>query len=102
MNGTEILQNLSKALHDLASALDFYLESEAKVTAMPDEALNEAADVPDKITVTIEQIRAVLAEKSRDGKTAEVRALLQRFGADRLSSVETGRYAELLSAAEVL
>lgn len=56
---------------------------------------------PEKV-VTLEQVRAVLAEKSHDGLTAEVRALLEKYGAKKLSGVDPQNYAELLKEAEVL
>ena len=52
--------------------------------------------------VTMEQIRAVLAKKSQEGLTMQVKALLQKFGADKISDVDTSRYTELLEAAEAL
>ena len=52
--------------------------------------------------VTLEDVRAVLADKSRDGKTQQVKALLNQFGADKLSSVPADRLAELKEKAEVL
>ena len=56
---------------------------------------------PEKV-VTLEQVRAVLAEKSQDGLTAEVRALLEKYGAQKLSAVDPKDYAALLKEAEVL
>ena len=56
---------------------------------------------PEKV-VTLEQVRAVLAEKSQDGLTAEVRALLEKYGAQKLSAVDPKDYAALLKDAEVL
>ena len=50
--------------------------------------------------IALETIRAVLAEKSRDGHTAEVRALLKRHGASKLSEIDSAKYAALLSEAE--
>ncbi|SFS01547.1 hypothetical protein [Anaeromicropila populeti] len=50
-------------------------------------------------TVTVEEVRAVLAEKSRDGKTDAVKELLNQFGAEKLSSVPEDRLAELLDKA---
>ena len=44
----------------------------------------------------------MLAEKSHDGYTAEVRGLLQKYGAEKLSGVESKHYAALLKDAEVL
>ena len=52
--------------------------------------------------LALEDVRAVLAEKSRDGYTADVRALLQKHGAGKLSEVSSAEYAVLLKEAEVL
>lgn len=52
--------------------------------------------------VTVETVRAVLAEKSRAGKTQEVRTLLNEFGADRLSAVPEEKLGDLLKKAEAL
>jgi len=52
--------------------------------------------------VTLEEVRAVLADKSRLGKTAEVRELIQKYGADKLSEVPKANYADILKDAEVL
>lgn len=53
-------------------------------------------------TLTLEQVRAVLAEKSRAGHTAEVKVLLLKHGADKLSEVDPAEYPALLADAEVL
>lgn len=50
----------------------------------------------------LEDIRALLADKSRKGHTAEVKALLVKHGADKLSDVAPEEYASLLAEAEVL
>ena len=52
--------------------------------------------------VTVETVRAVLAEKSRDGKTQEVRALLNKHGADKLSAIPNEKLPTLLREAEAL
>lgn len=52
--------------------------------------------------LTLEEVRAVLAEKSRNGYTAEVRSLLQKYGADKLSGIDPVQYKALLADAEVL
>ena len=62
---------------------------------------NEKAPVAEK-PITLEAVRAVLAEKSRDGHTAEVRALLEKHGAAKLSEINPAKYAALLAEAEVL
>ena len=55
-----------------------------------------------KPELKLEDVRAVLAEKSRAGYTAEVRALLQKYGATKLSLVDPKDYEALLKDAEVL
>ena len=50
----------------------------------------------------LEDVRAVLADKSRKGHTAEVKALLVKHGADKLSDVAPEEYASLLAEVEVL
>lgn len=52
--------------------------------------------------VTLEQVRAVLAEKSRAGHTAEVRGLLESHGANKLSEINRDEYESLLHEAEAI
>ncbi len=73
----------------------------AKNTAKKD-AKPAAKQEPEEKPLTLEEVRAVLAEKSRAGHTAEVRELLNRHGADKLSEIDPAEYAALLAEAEVL
>ena len=52
--------------------------------------------------LTLEQVRAVLADKSRKGHTAEIRTLLQKYGASKLSGIDPANYEALLAEVEVL
>ncbi len=54
----------------------------------------------DEKPVTLNAVRDALRELSLSGKTAQMRALLSRFGAKRLSDVTPDRYSELLAAAK--
>ena len=55
-----------------------------------------------KQSIPLEKVRGVLAEKSRDGYTAEVRAIIQSFGAERLSEIDPANYEAVLKKAEEL
>lgn len=66
------------------------------------EEVPAAVPVKESKTVGIETVRAVLAEKSRDGKTREVKALLMKYDAGKLSGVKSEDYAALMAEAEVL
>ena len=57
---------------------------------------------PKSKPLSLEPVRAALAEKSRAGHTAEVKALLIKHGADKLSDIDPAEYPALLAEAEVL
>lgn len=92
----EDLRSLAESVQAVANAM---LQSEAEVKT-PAPAPTPKPEL--KRVVTLEQVRAVLAEKSHDGFTADVRALLRKYGAEKLSAVDPEKYAELLADAEVL
>lgn len=52
--------------------------------------------------ITIEQVRAVMSAKSDEGKTAQVKALLMKYDAGKLSGVKPEDYADLLQEVEAL
>ena len=56
----------------------------------------------EKPVITLEQVRGVLAGKSRDGFTTEVRAIITRHGANRLSEIKPEDYVAVLKEAEEL
>ena len=57
---------------------------------------------PAQKPLTLEAVRALLAEKSRNGHTAKIRELLEKHGASKLSEIDPAKYASLLAEAEVL
>lgn len=85
------LRNAAAAIEDAADTLaEMFSGTAAKESAPAEPAL------------TLEQVRAVLAEKSRQGHTAEIRSLLQKYGAAKLSGVDPKHYKALLADVEVL
>lgn len=55
-----------------------------------------------KPALTLEEVRTVLAEKSRNGFTAEIKELLKKYGASKLSEVDPKNYEALLNDTEEL
>jgi len=104
MSKTKLLLDVVSDLHSLADSV----QAIADVIAGGAPENGESQDISDTAvettakTVTQEQVRAVLAEKSCDGYTAEVRALLEKHGAKKLSEISPDRYAALLTDAEAL
>ena len=66
---------------------------------------DEAPEAPTSVKeppLTLEAVRAVLANKSRAGYTAQIRSLLQKYGADKLSGIDPANYKALLTDVEGL
>jgi hypothetical protein len=94
----EDIRSLADSLQAVATALE---DADAPNLAPAAPPAPAPADLPPK-AITLEEVRAVLAERSYDGYTAEVRGLLQKYGAEKLSGVDPKHYAALLKDAEVL
>lgn len=88
----EELRRAAAAINDVANRLAEVFGGNKTVNELP---------TPDP-ALTLEEVRAVLAEKSRMGHTTAIRALLQKYGADRLSGVDPANYKALLADAEGL
>lgn len=83
------------------------LEIAEKLAALADSirsACNETTEKPksNKPTVTLEQVRCVLADKSKDGLIDEVKTLIRKYGADRLSEISPDYFPDMLKEAEGL
>lgn len=88
------LHSCSEQLSDIAAELEAMFSTAPEEVAVP-------AETP-KPELKLEDVRVVLADISRVGHTAEVRALIEKYGADRLSKVDPKNYEALLRDAEVL
>ena len=94
----EELRNAAAAITDVAN----WLTEMFSTTATVDETQKSESVSPAEPQLTLEQVRAVLADKSRMGFTAEIRALLQKYGAAKLSGIDPANYEALLAEVEVL
>lgn len=57
---------------------------------------------PEQPRLSLEEVRAILAEKSRLGFTAQIQQLLEKYGASKLSKIDPAYYQALLKDAEEL
>ena len=88
----EELRRCAAAINDAANWLEEQFSNvESKAEAAPAEPV-----------LALEAVRAVLADKSRAGFTAQIRSLLQKYGADKLSGVDPANYTALLADVEGL
>lgn len=102
------IRNLGKALAEAGNSTDEApkdtkaKKSAAKPLFDPTPKATEDVKVEAKEEVTIEQIRALLAEKSQAGLTSQVKELLTKYGATKLSAVKPEDYAAVFEAAKAL
>ncbi|MPM73880.1 hypothetical protein SDC9_120865 [bioreactor metagenome] len=89
----EDLRSAAAAINEAANWLEEQFSGDEPV---PEETVSSEP------VLTLEAVRAVLADKSRAGFTAQIRSLLQKYGADRLSGVDTENYKALLADVEDL
>lgn len=92
----EELRSAAAAINEAANWLAAQFSSNSDVTTVVE------AKPEKKPELTLEEVRAVLAEKSRAGHTATIRTLLQQYGAKKLSGVDPKHYEALLKDAEEL
>lgn len=89
----EELRNAAAAINDAADWLARQFSGEPEV--------HKEAPEPEP-ELKLEDVRAVLADMSRKGHTAEIRALLQKYGAAKLSGIDPANYSALLKDVEGL
>ena len=90
------LRSAAQSLNSVADSLtSLFSGSQPRTSVQPESK-------PTSKPLTLEEVRAVLAEKSRNGHTAKVRELLEKHGAAKLSEIDPQKYSALLAEAEVL
>ena len=90
------LRSVAQSLNTVADSLtSLFSGSQPRTSVQPESK-------PTSKPLTLEDVRAVLAEKSRNGHTAKVRELLEKHGAAKLSEIDPQKYAALLAEVEVL
>lgn len=94
----EELLSAAAAINDAAN----WLAEQFSGTSEEAPAKKPAAKEENKPELQLEDVRAVLAEKSRAGHTAAIRTILQKYGASKLSGVDPKHYEALLKDVEVL
>ena len=95
-------KELELAVSEIRSCGEMLLGAAERLARAFEESPAEQVETiaPQEDPLTIEDVRCVLAQKSREGFTAEIRALLEKHGVDKLSDIAPEKYAALLKEAE--
>ena len=65
-------------------------------------AKDEPAPEPEKKPLAFEEVRAILAQKARDGFKDQIKAILERHGSAKLSELAPSAYEAVVAEAEAL
>lgn len=96
------ISDMAAAIEDLRATAATIIETANRLTEMCSGAKDAEPAKASESALTLEAVRAVLADKSRQGHTAEIRSLLQKHGASKLSEIDPANYKALLADAEVI
>lgn len=104
MSKIKLLLDVVDTIRSLADSLQAIAEAMAgnEPAETASEMLTSMQPKRAEKPVSLEQVRATLAEKSQAGFTAEVRGLLEKHGAPKLSQIDPANFAALLADAEGL
>ena len=100
MSKIKLLLNVVEDMRSLADSIQSVADSIQGNTAESEETTAQPVDNTPQIT--IDQVRTLLAEKSGEGKTQAVKALLYKYDAGKLSGVKPEDYAALMEEARKL
>lgn len=98
MNRNELIIEIVNNLRQLAKSIEDLI---GVMNADNEDKKSDVEQVKAE-PITLEQVRAVLAEKSQSGKQPEVKALILKFGANKLTDINPSCFEELLKEAKVL
>ncbi len=102
MSRTKLLLDVVEDLRALSDSIQTLCDAMMSDETQDEAALDAEYEEHKNPTITLEQVRGVLAKKSQEGKTEAVRNLLKTYGANKLSEVKEEDYRELLLDAEML
>ena len=95
----EVVEDLKKLSDSVQTVCNYVMEG---LSEEAPKAIEAKPTKKEESAITLEQVRSVLAQKSQKGFTTEVRAIIQKYGASRLSEMNPKDYASVIEAAEGL
>lgn len=93
---------VAEGLRDLAKAERESKTAEKTQKAQPSSTEKAQTEAQQEKPATLEGIRALMAQKTQEGKSKEIKELLQKYGAAKLSAVKPEDYPALMQEAQVL
>jgi hypothetical protein len=98
----QTIKDLRDAAAAINDAADWLYKQFSGTTEEPAPEPEAPQAESEKKELKLEDVRKVLAERSRAGYTAQIRELLHKYGASKLSAVDPNDYEALLFDVEGL
>ncbi|MDC7248468.1 MAG: hypothetical protein PQJ49_00920 [Sphaerochaetaceae bacterium] len=95
----EILNETNKIFELCVGLLNNLIESKESIEIATKETNLQIKKEVEKQILKLEDVRKVLVAKSREGYTKQIRALLIKYGADKLSEIKPVNYQNLVDEA---
>lgn len=96
MSRKNLLMQVKQNAEKLASSIGILI-TELESDKEPVKEVKE-----EEKTYGLEEVRKILADKSRLGHTAKIRELLEKHGAKKLSEIDPSKYKDLVQDVEKL
>ena len=109
MSKTKLALDVVNDLRNLAGSIECLVEAlktnqpEAVEVAKPKTKTREKKSPepiqeskPEQKQPTLEEVRAAMAEKNREGHRETIKAILHKYGANKLTSLDSKHYTEVL------
>ena len=103
MSKVKLLLDVIEDIRSLGDSLQVLADAMAGGDAAEQtKSKAKPASKAEQKAITLEDVRKVLAEKSRAGFTNEIKAIIIAHGSDKLSDIDPAEYESVLKEAEVI
>lgn len=91
------LKALAESIETLVQTMEGQVEQPASQEKSKDKNTEPQTDAPANETQpTLEEVRAAMANKNREGKREAVKGILNKYGADKLTALDPTHFAQAL------
>lgn len=105
MSRIKLLMEIKEDAENLATSIGTLLEalnSDAESRSEDGKETENQNSVDEQKDLNIEEVRRILADKARAGFKEDIRSLLKKYGANKLSEINPAKYQALVDDAEKL
>lgn len=94
------MKRVDKRIIELVATIKGAAQELESLLSAPQEVA--APEQVELVPITLQEVRTRLAELSRDGKREAVKALINKYGAAKLTEIDPKYYAALMDEAVVI